>query len=119
MPFPNKNTQFQKGQSGNPNGYSNGRRQIDDIRALIQEMGLTRKISGVFLKKVLEGDARFMQMFLDRHDGRPTEAKGETGQDSEVMTGTRQILLSITQPEPTPEPPAKKPRQTKAKKSRK
>ena len=93
---------WKPGQSGNPLGYSTGRRQIDDIRDLIAEMGLTRKISNVFMRKVLEGDPRFMQMFLDRHDGKPTEAKQDASPASELETNTRDILQEIRLPEPAP-----------------
>jgi len=102
VPNPENLKPFKPGQSGNPGGYSKGRRQIDDIRDLIEEMGLTRKISGVFMRKVLEGDPRFMQMFLDRHDGNPTEAKKDASPASELETNTRDILQEIRSPEPAP-----------------
>lgn len=71
MPFPNPSTQFKKGQSGNPNGYSRGRRQIDDLLELIQETaGAERAISKAWLKKLLNGEFQHLKEYLERRDGK-------------------------------------------------
>ena len=78
---------FKPGQSGNPGGYSKGRRQIDDLLDLIDEKGATRAISAAWLKKILAGDPRHLKEFLDRRDGRPAEKieiKDDTSTQAEV-----------------------------------
>ena len=65
---------WQPGQSGNPAGYSRGRRAIDDLLDLIQEKGQERAVSEVWLNSMLAGDFKFFKEYLDRKDGRPDEA---------------------------------------------
>jgi hypothetical protein len=62
------------GQSGNPNGYSRGRRAIDDLLDLIHEKGQERAVSEVWLQSLLAGDFRFFKEYLDRKDGQPDQA---------------------------------------------
>lgn len=62
---------WQPGQSGNPAGYSRGRRAIDDLLDLITEKGQERALSEVWLNSMLAGDFRFFKEFLDRRDGQP------------------------------------------------
>jgi hypothetical protein len=61
---------WKPGQSGNPAGYSRGRRLADTLVALIDETGADKALMRVMLRKALEGDPRFMQMVLDRVDGK-------------------------------------------------
>jgi len=70
VPFPNDETKFRAGQSGNPAGYSRGRRQTDDLLRLIEEAGATRAISKVWLKAILEGNVAFLREYLDRTEGK-------------------------------------------------
>ena len=65
---------WQPGQSGNPAGYSRGRRAIDDLLELIHEKGQERVVSEVWLQQMLEGDFRFFKEYLDRKDGQPDQA---------------------------------------------
>jgi hypothetical protein len=61
---------WKPGQSGNPNGYSRGRRTTDAILKLIAEKGAEEAIARVWLKALLEGDFRFFKEFLDRTEGK-------------------------------------------------
>lgn len=82
MPFPNPSTQFQKGQSGNPSGYSRGRRQIDDLLELIQETaGAERAISKAWLKRILNGEFQHLKEYLDRRDGKLANKVEMTNED--------------------------------------
>jgi len=65
---------WQPGQSGNPAGYSRGRRAIDDLLELIHEKGQERAVSEVWLQSMLAGDFRFFKEYLDRKDGQPDQA---------------------------------------------
>ena len=65
---------WQPGESGNPAGYSRGRRAIDDLLELIHEKGADRAISVKWLQLMLEGDFRYFKEYLDRKDGKPDEA---------------------------------------------
>lgn len=70
---------WQKGQSGNPNGYSRGRRQIDDLMKLIETTeGAERAISEMWLKSMLSGNFNFLKEYLERRDGKvPTPVEVE------------------------------------------
>jgi hypothetical protein len=68
---------WQPGQSGNPTGYSRGRRAIDDLLDLIDERGAGRAVSEKWLEMLLAGEFRFFKEFLDRRDGRPDRAPEE------------------------------------------
>jgi hypothetical protein len=76
--FPNPNTKWKPGQSGNPSGYSRGRRQIDDMIDMIEETaGAERAISRSWLKQVLAGSYPHLREYLERRDGKvptPVEA---------------------------------------------
>jgi hypothetical protein len=65
---------WQPGQSGNPNGYSRGRRAIDDLLDLIHERGADRSISEKWLELMMAGEFRYFKEYLDRRDGRPDVA---------------------------------------------
>lgn len=74
MPFPNKETQFKKGKSGNPKG----RPKIPDINEALGEI-LSDEKDGVsalkavlmtMRKRAINGDARCAEILLDRAYGK-------------------------------------------------
>ena len=69
MPFPNPDTQFQPGHTGNPAGYSKGRRLATELFELIEEKAAWRSLAAVTLKGALEGDIAFLRVLFDRLDG--------------------------------------------------
>jgi hypothetical protein len=85
VPFPNESTQFKKGQSGNPSGYSRRRRLADALVRAIEEQGQSSPIVQTLLAMAL-GDK-------DKLDGRTPEfpwfkllvemVDGETGTPDE------------------------------------
>ena len=68
--FPNPETQFKKGASGNSAGYSRGRRQIDDLIELIGLEKSERDISRIWLQNILDVNFAFLKEYLDRRDGK-------------------------------------------------
>jgi hypothetical protein len=64
-PLPPNLKPWQPGQSGNPDGYSRGRRFSDGFLKRITEENADRAISTVWLSKVLSGDPKFWKMMLD------------------------------------------------------
>lgn len=60
---------WQPGESGNPAGYSRGRRAIDDLLELIHEKNADRALSVKWLQLMLEGDFRYFKEYLERRDG--------------------------------------------------
>jgi hypothetical protein len=60
--------QFQPGQSGNPAGYSRGRRITDELIKLIAERKVDRALATVWLRESLDGNPRFFKMLLDRYE---------------------------------------------------
>lgn len=76
-PPPPEHTRWKPGQSGNPQGYSRGRRQIDDLIQLIEETkGAERAISRAWLKQILGGSLPHLKEYLERRDGKvPTPAE--------------------------------------------
>lgn len=109
MPFPNQSTQFQKGKSGNPAGYSRGRRQIDDLLELIQETaGAERAISKAWLMRLLDGEFQHLKEYLERRDGKVaskvevTESRVDwSALDNEG--DTERPAVNPSRPEPLPE----------------
>lgn len=68
--FPNPDTQFKKGFSGNSAGYSRGRRQVDDLIELISSDKAEREISRIWLQNILDGNFAFLKEYLERRDGK-------------------------------------------------
>lgn len=61
-----------KGVSGNPKGRPPKGRAFDDLMAMIDDTpGTLRKISEMWLQKILDGDYQFFREYLDRSDGKP------------------------------------------------
>jgi len=73
---------WQPGQSGNPKGYSQGRRVTDAVVKLIEERGLESGLAAVWVAKALgdskalgdrNPDFRFFKELLDRIEGKTPE----------------------------------------------
>lgn len=65
MPFPNPDTQFKPGQTGNPTGYSRARRISAMVEQLIDEHGLTREFALTWIAKALGRE----ELLLDKKTG--------------------------------------------------
>ena len=78
MPFPNPDSQFRPGQSGNPSGSSKRQRIAGALIQLIDEKNADRKLALRWLNEALEGDFRFFHELLDRVDG-PVMTRPEPG----------------------------------------
>jgi hypothetical protein len=80
MPFPNKSTQFKKGQSGNPNGQPRKLPQLDKLldRILGEEGadGLTMmdRILDKVATKAAAGDLKAAEILLDRGYGKAKQS---------------------------------------------
>ncbi len=62
--------QWQKGQSGNPGGYSRGRRAVDHLLDLIGERDANRTIAELWLSQIQSGNFQFFKEYLERRDGK-------------------------------------------------
>jgi hypothetical protein len=89
-PPPPEHTRWKPGQSGNPQGYSRGRRQIDDLIQLIEETkGAERAISRAWLKQILGGSLPHLKEYLERRDGKvptPVEASISDASGNDFVT---------------------------------
>lgn len=71
MAFPNPETQFKPGQSGNPNGRPPRGRAFADLLQLIEETpGAERAISKVWLQQILKGNHSYFKEYIERSDGK-------------------------------------------------
>lgn len=97
MPFPNPETQFRPGQSGNPGGRPKSAGLVDRLRkALDQELTdrRTGKPTGrtvadvlvdVMVKQALAGDFRFVNLVLERLEGKVPD-RVVTTQEQDLTT---------------------------------
>lgn len=95
--FPNKATQFQKGQSGNPKGRPKGTGITDRLRAILadDDGAVVGALAKVAIDAAKAGDFRFWKEIIDRIDGKcpdKVEADGAT----EVLV--RYVDLSFDKP---------------------
>lgn len=81
MPFPNEETQFKPGQTGNPKGRPKKIPEIDDLLAdvLGNEDGTgAKEILEALLREARKGNVRAAEVLLDRAYGKPTQpVKGD------------------------------------------
>lgn len=74
VPFPNPDTQFRPGQSGNPAGRPPTRQITDRLRAALEEIGddgrpLAEAVMRQWLTMVADGDVSALRELLDRVEG--------------------------------------------------
>lgn len=71
MPFPNPDTQFKPGQSGNPAGLPKGTKWLKTrLRELLESGGLGDRVLEALIKKAQDGDVQAIREILDRIDGK-------------------------------------------------
>lgn len=78
MPNPQnlKAHEFKPGQSGNPAGYSRGRRLADELARLFEEKGLDRAFLIKGIEQAMKGDFRYWKEIFDRLDGKTLDRMG-------------------------------------------
>jgi hypothetical protein len=64
-PLPSNLKPWPPGVSGNPGGYSRGRRYSDDLNAYIAEIGAVRVVSKLWFKRLMDSDPKFFKFLLD------------------------------------------------------
>jgi Family of unknown function (DUF5681) len=74
VPFPNRDTQFQPGQSGNPSGRPRTKPITDRLREALEEIGddgrpLAEAVMRQWLSMVADGDVSALRELLDRVEG--------------------------------------------------
>lgn len=89
MPFPNEETQFKPGQTGNPSGRPKKLPQIDLLLADVlgdEEGSEAKEILLALLHKAKKGDVRAAEVLLDRAYGKAKqEIKGEINHKIEKL----------------------------------
>jgi hypothetical protein len=106
MPFPNPATQFKPGQSGNPGGRPKRTitaklRDLLDSTELDDEpvkpgMQVIDELAKVIVKKAKEGDFRFVNLLINRVDGKvPDTVVNNSDAAIEVL---RAYLFGDTEP---------------------
>jgi hypothetical protein len=93
MPFPNDDTKFKPGQSGNPNGRPKKLPELEVLLAevLSDEKDGTEAAKAILMAlraKAVKGDIRAAEVLLDR-------AYGKAKQSSEVSIKTDQPIFNI------------------------
>jgi hypothetical protein len=98
MPFPNRETQFKPGQSGNPGGRPRGASLTKLISGLLEKEEFQgsslegRKVAdalaSVIVTKAIEGDYRFVELVMNRIDGKvPNQIAINTHDITELVRG--------------------------------
>jgi Family of unknown function (DUF5681) len=105
MPFPNRESQFKPGQSGNPGGRRKGTSLTTLIGRLLEKdqyknvkleegQKVADVLAFVIVDKALEGDYRFVEMVMNRIDGKvPNTIAIDTHDTTELV---RSYLLGTT-----------------------
>lgn len=93
--FPNKETQFKKGESGNPNGRPKKLPHLNELLADIlgeDKDGITaaEAILKALRAKAAKGDIRAAEVLLDRAYGKPKQTTELTGSNGDPV----QIIIS-------------------------
>ncbi|MHB8397322.1 MAG: hypothetical protein ACYDCI_00085 [Candidatus Limnocylindrales bacterium] len=122
MPFPNPDTQFKPGQSGNPGGHSSTRRLASAIIRLLDEEGLDRDVALTLVAKALgrkdilkdrAPDYVWFRELLDRVDG-PLNARSDDPAPTTAVSIDPDVAVRIMQAaqQSTPPPPSSTPSAT-------
>jgi hypothetical protein len=106
MPFPNRETQFQPGQSGNPGGRPKGVSLTTLIHELLKEEVWNgkslkgRKVADLLAKKIVQravqGDYRFVELVINRIDGKVPTLVAINSPSHETTELVRDFLLGAT-----------------------
>jgi hypothetical protein len=91
VPFPNQDAQWQKGQTGNPNGRP---KKLPDLDRLMEKImgeekdGITavEAILKRLRQKAAQGDTKAANALLDRAYGKPKQRTEITGAEGEKLT---------------------------------
>lgn len=116
MPFPNPDSQFRPGTSGNPRGRPKGSSLGSVLRDVLGEEaklkdrkpghGITNRellIRQLFDEAVKTKDAALLRLIFDRHDGKVPESAPEA---DEMTDGPRQIIIPDADDRHAPDGPA-------------
>ena len=117
MPFPNPDTQFRPGQSGNPGGRPKGRSITARLVELLDRSELNGQpikggkqvgdlVAETIVKHALGGDIHFTRLLVDRIDGKLPEAtgSGDGATESTIDPETaRRVLRAVRGDEGQPE----------------
>lgn len=87
MPFPNDDTKFKEGESGNPSGRPKGSRNLstilkemldEDIEITIDGKKQKKKFQDLIIRKLIkkanDGDLRAIEQIFDRVEGKPKQS---------------------------------------------
>lgn len=94
MANPNPNTEnlrpkrWQKGESGNPQGYSRNRRLTDAIKRKLSEPGREEQLADAWFEQALSGSYPHLREILDRTEGKvasKVEVTNENDRDTGVL----------------------------------
>jgi hypothetical protein len=95
---------WKPGQSGNPAGYSRGRRLTDAVLKLIDDEGAEEEIARKWLDAIRSGDFRYFKEFIDRVEGKTVDRHEVAGLDGapfvstptpEALTGGAALLVAL------------------------
>ena len=103
MPFPNPDTQFSKGQSGNPSGRPSKARLTEALLKLLDDESLDGRFVKAGMNAALAGDFAFWKYIFDRIDG-PIKADDDTS-ESKFIEAVREASRAIDRSQGSPEEP--------------
>jgi hypothetical protein len=91
---------WKPGQSGNPNGYSRGRRITDELVKMIAANSADVALARVWFRKALEGDPTFFRLLIDRYEDPVPRAIELSGGITAAMLGPAENPLDVTPDDP-------------------
>lgn len=102
MPFPNPDTQFKPGQSGNTAGRPPGRSVTAGLLALLDKDDVVRNaVTVAILKGIKDGDLGFVKLFLERTEGKVGGGHDEATRPlAEILAEARAAADSYTPEQP-------------------
>ena len=83
-PLPPNLKPWAPGQSGNPKGYSRGRRLTDALEKYLTQKGLDDAIAAVWAREMLKGNHHYMKMGLQYLEGLPGRPEAAAEVDESV-----------------------------------
>lgn len=105
MPFPNDETKFKKGQTGNPNGRPKKLPELDKLLADVlgeEKDGIeaAKAILMALRAKATKGDVRAAELILNRAYGKPKENIELSGSQDMTIKVIRDSPIEYTAPIP-------------------